>query len=127
MRMVGWSCPASIFPSKLQCPTIPFSFHATSSSIFSSSNSRSPASIQSISPWMAVRREVFLCSSNISPRSNQPDMSFSDLQEQQGPAQLLQRSLERGRLGHAYLFAGSDLLELAEIARTLAETRNCQV
>ncbi len=53
-------------------------------------------------------------------------MSFSDLQEQQDPVQLLQRSLERGRLGHAYLFGGTDLLELEKIARTLAKVVNCQ-
>ena len=39
--------------------------------------------------------------------------------------QLLQRSLARGRLGHAYLFAGDQLAELAELARALAQTLNC--
>lgn len=39
---------------------------------------------------------------------------------------LLQRSLERGRLGHAYLLGGSDLAELETIARTLAKAVNCQ-
>src|SRR5437899_12587697 len=53
-------------------------------------------------------------------------MAFSDLSEQQDPIQLLQRSLERGRLGHAYLFGGSDLLELEKVARTLAKAVNCQ-
>jgi len=40
--------------------------------------------------------------------------------------QLLQRSLARGRLGHAYLFAGDRLDELESLARTLAKTLNCQ-
>jgi len=39
-------------------------------------------------------------------------MSFKDFPDQQDAVQLLQRSLERGRLGHAYLFGGSDLAEL---------------
>ena len=39
--------------------------------------------------------------------------------------QLLQRSLARGRLGHAYLFAGDQLAELTELARALAQTLNC--
>jgi DNA polymerase III subunit delta' len=37
----------------------------------------------------------------------------------------LQRSLERDRLAHAYLFAGSSLQELEDMARTLAKTVNC--
>jgi DNA polymerase-3 subunit delta' len=40
--------------------------------------------------------------------------------------QLLQRSLARGRLGHAYLFAGDNLEELESLARTLAKTLNCR-
>jgi DNA polymerase III subunit delta' len=40
--------------------------------------------------------------------------------------QLLQRSLARGRLGHAYLFSGDQLEELELLARTLAKTLNCQ-
>src|SRR5207249_2813893 len=86
----------------------------------------SQASIQSISPWMAGRRAVFRCWSNICRPSSKGKMSFSDLQGEQDPVQLLQRSLERGRLGHAYLFSGSDLMELEKIARTLAKTVNCQ-
>lgn len=39
---------------------------------------------------------------------------------------LLQRSLEAGRLAHAYLFSGHDLVELEAVARTLAKTLNCQ-
>jgi DNA polymerase III subunit delta' len=39
---------------------------------------------------------------------------------------LLQRSLERDRLAHAYLFGGNALKELEDMARTLAKTVNCQ-
>jgi len=39
---------------------------------------------------------------------------------------LLQRSLERGRLAHAYLFTGPQLDELEALARTLAKTLNCR-
>jgi DNA polymerase-3 subunit delta' len=53
-------------------------------------------------------------------------MSFAALSEQQDSVELLQRSLERGRLGHAYLFHGADLVELEAIARTLAKTLNCE-
>lgn len=52
-------------------------------------------------------------------------MAFKDLPEQQG-VELLQRSLERGRLAHAYLFAGDELAELESLARTLAQVLNCQ-
>jgi DNA polymerase III subunit delta' len=52
-------------------------------------------------------------------------MSFADFPEQQQVVQLLQRSLERGRLGHAYLFTGGDLAELEAMARALAKTVNC--
>ncbi|MGO8696629.1 MAG: ATP-binding protein [Limisphaerales bacterium] len=50
---------------------------------------------------------------------------FSDFPEQTRVTQLLQRSLERHRLAHAYLFAGNDLTELEDMARTLAKTLNC--
>jgi DNA polymerase-3 subunit delta' len=53
-------------------------------------------------------------------------MSFADFPEQQQVVQLLQRSLQRGRLAHAYLFTGANLLELEAVARTLAKTLNCQ-
>jgi DNA polymerase-3 subunit delta' len=52
-------------------------------------------------------------------------MSFKQLPKQPG-VQLLQRSLARGRLGHAYLFSGDQLEELESLARTLAKTLNCQ-
>ena len=53
-------------------------------------------------------------------------MAFSDFPQQQDVVRLLQRSLERGRLGHAYLFGGADLEELAAVARTLAKALNCE-
>jgi DNA polymerase-3 subunit delta' len=52
-------------------------------------------------------------------------MAFTDFPEEQDAIELLQRSLERGRLGHAYLFHGADLGELEAVARTLAKTLNC--
>ncbi len=53
-------------------------------------------------------------------------MAFADFPAQQQAVVLLQRSLERGRLAHAYLFTGDDLDELEGMARTLAKTLNCQ-
>ncbi|HOY60009.1 MAG TPA: hypothetical protein PK640_17970 [Verrucomicrobiota bacterium] len=53
-------------------------------------------------------------------------MSFRQHTEQGHVVTLLQRSLERGRLGHAYLFSGSRLAELEAVAKTLAKTLNCQ-
>jgi len=53
-------------------------------------------------------------------------MSFKDFPDQQDAVQLLQRSLERGRLGHAYLFGGSDLAELEAVAGTLAKALICE-
>jgi DNA polymerase III subunit delta' len=50
---------------------------------------------------------------------------FSDFPEQTNVAQILQRSLERQRLAHAYLFTGHDLDVLEAMARTLAKTLNC--
>ncbi|MGH8023902.1 MAG: ATP-binding protein [Limisphaerales bacterium] len=52
-------------------------------------------------------------------------MSFKQFSSQSG-AQLLQRSLARGRLGHAYLFSGDQIEQLESLARTLAKTLNCQ-
>jgi DNA polymerase III subunit delta' len=52
-------------------------------------------------------------------------MSFAELPGQAGPIEILQRSLERGRLGHAYLFCGSRIDHLEAVARTLAKTLNC--
>lgn len=53
-------------------------------------------------------------------------MAFADFPDQAQGVTLLQRSLQRGRLGHAYLFSGADLLRLEALARTLAKTLNCQ-
>ncbi len=53
-------------------------------------------------------------------------MSFREFQEKDPAVELLQRSLARGRLGHAYLFAADDLGHLELVARTLAKTLNCE-
>jgi DNA polymerase-3 subunit delta' len=53
-------------------------------------------------------------------------MAFKNFPTQTQGVQLLQRSLARGRLGHAYLFTGDQLDELELLARTLAKTLNCQ-
>lgn len=53
-------------------------------------------------------------------------MAFTAFPEQTQGVTLLQRSLQRGRLGHAYLFSGGDLQTLEALARTLAKTLNCQ-
>jgi DNA polymerase-3 subunit delta' len=53
-------------------------------------------------------------------------MAFKLFTEQTQGVALLQRSLARGRLGHAYLFAGDQLDELETLARTLAKTLNCR-
>lgn len=53
-------------------------------------------------------------------------MAFKDFTGQARNVALLQRSLERGRLGHAYLFTGERLEELEAVAQTLAKTLNCQ-
>jgi DNA polymerase-3 subunit delta' len=50
---------------------------------------------------------------------------FSDFPHQSKIVQLLQRSLERDRLAHAYLFTGHALPELEDMARTLAKALNC--
>ena len=52
-------------------------------------------------------------------------MAFTQFPARMQSVQLLQRSLARGRLGHAYLFAGDQLDELESLARTLAKTLNC--
>ena len=53
-------------------------------------------------------------------------MAFKHFAKQTQGVELLQRSLARGRLGHAYLFAGDKLEELESLARTLAKTLNCR-
>jgi len=53
-------------------------------------------------------------------------MAFSTFSKGSQGVSLLQRSLERGRLAHAYLFTGNNLDELEALARTLAKTLNCE-
>src|SRR5262245_4817555 len=53
-------------------------------------------------------------------------MALADLPAQNDSVELLQRSLQRGRLGHAYLFSGLDLAELESLARALAKTLACE-
>lgn len=53
-------------------------------------------------------------------------VAFTAFPEQTQGVTLLQRSLQRGRLGHAYLFSGAELSLLEALARTLAKTLNCQ-
>jgi DNA polymerase III subunit delta' len=53
-------------------------------------------------------------------------MAFKKFPRQTQGVQLLQRSLARGRLGHAYMFTGDQFDELEMLARTLAKTLNCQ-
>ena len=52
-------------------------------------------------------------------------MSFASFPEQRPVVELLQKSLDRGRVAHAYLFSGDDLGEMEGLARTLAKTLNC--
>lgn len=52
-------------------------------------------------------------------------MGFCDFPDQHQVTELLQRSLERGRLAHGYLFSGDALDELETMAITLAKTLNC--
>ncbi len=52
-------------------------------------------------------------------------MSFRDFPRQRTVIDLLQRSLTRGRLGHAYLLSGNSVTEIEAVARTLAKTVNC--
>jgi DNA polymerase-3 subunit delta' len=53
-------------------------------------------------------------------------MGFRDFTGQKQGIELLQRSLERGRLAHAYLFTGTQLDILESLAFNLARTLNCQ-
>ena len=53
-------------------------------------------------------------------------MAFRDFPDEPPGVALLQRSLQRGRLAHAYLFAGDKLDYLERLAQTLAKTLNCQ-
>jgi DNA polymerase III subunit delta' len=53
-------------------------------------------------------------------------MAFASFPEQRQVVELLQRSLGRGRLAHAYLFSGHESGVLEALARTLAKTLNCR-
>ncbi len=53
-------------------------------------------------------------------------MSFSRLTEHEQGTDLLQRSLEKGRLAHGYLLSGGSMPALEQIARSLAQTLSCQ-
>jgi DNA polymerase III subunit delta' len=53
-------------------------------------------------------------------------MAFSAFPDQKDNIELLQNSLARGRLGHAYLFDGHDLSQLEAVACTLAKALNCE-
>ena len=52
-------------------------------------------------------------------------MSFAAFEHQQRVVKLLQRSLERERVAHAYLFTGPKRAELEAMAVTLAKVLNC--
>jgi DNA polymerase-3 subunit delta' len=52
-------------------------------------------------------------------------MAFKDFPGQEQSVGLLQRSLERQRLAHAYLFSGHFLANLESLSRALAKTLNC--
>jgi DNA polymerase-3 subunit delta' len=52
-------------------------------------------------------------------------MAFKNFPSQTPGIELLQRSVKRGRLAHAYLFIGDELADLEALARTLAKTLNC--
>src|SRR6202142_923217 len=52
-------------------------------------------------------------------------MAFKSFPKQSQGVQLLQRSLARGRLGHAHLFTGHPLGGTGLLPRTLAKTLNC--
>ncbi len=53
-------------------------------------------------------------------------MAFRDFPRYQQGIQLLQRSLEHGRLAHGYLFTGDQLGDLESLAANLARTLSCE-
>ena len=53
-------------------------------------------------------------------------MALKDMLDQNRGVQVLQRSLERGRLAHAYLFTGHGLDTLEAVALSLAKTLSCR-
>ena len=52
-------------------------------------------------------------------------MAWADFPDARHAVSLLQRSLARGRLAHAYLFSGESPELLERVARELATTVNC--
>src|SRR5262245_45632479 len=52
-------------------------------------------------------------------------MAWQELKNFETAVLSLQRSLERGRLAHAYLVTGTVLESLESFGRTLAKTLNC--
>lgn len=53
-------------------------------------------------------------------------MALAEISHEDDSVRLLQRSLQRGRLGHAYLFSGLELGGLERVARALAKTLICE-
>jgi DNA polymerase-3 subunit delta' len=53
-------------------------------------------------------------------------MSFAAMQNHPQTVALLQRSLQRGRVAHAYLLTGASLDDSATLARNLIKTLNCK-
>ncbi len=53
-------------------------------------------------------------------------MSWSSFKHQKTAASILQRSLQRERLAHAYLFVADSITEAETLARELAKVVNCQ-
>jgi DNA polymerase-3 subunit delta' len=72
------------------------------------------------------KRKIILRLSSPVTVSYKRRVAFAAFPEQLQGVTLLQRSLQRGRLGHAYLFSGAELSSLESLARTLAKTLNCQ-
>lgn len=52
-------------------------------------------------------------------------MAFRDFPGPEPGVELLQRSLERRRLAHGYLFSGEEITHLEALAQSLAKTLNC--
>ena len=52
-------------------------------------------------------------------------MPLADFPSQYSVITLLQRSIQQGRLGHAYLLAGNDLGELEAVGLALGQALNC--
>ena len=53
-------------------------------------------------------------------------MSWSEIKNQKNAVQMLRRSLEKGRLAHAYLFVADPVDEAERLARELAKAVNCE-